>query len=76
MKAIDLNNIFTYHAPFGNQAERYEKLRAQVKFLAMIVLELTPECAEQTIAIRKLQEAVMFANAAIAINEKPDEVVT
>ena len=73
MKAIDLNNIFTYHAPFGNQAERYEKLRSQTKFLAMIVLELTPECAEQTIAIRKLQEAVMFANAAIAINETKPE---
>jgi hypothetical protein len=74
MRSIDLNNIFKYHAPFGDQTDRYEKIRSQAKFLAQIVLELTPECAEQTIAIRKLQEAVMFANAAIAINEKPEDV--
>ena len=65
----NLNNIFTYHAPFGDQAERYTKLRAQGKVLAQTIMDLSLPSAEQTIAIRKVQEAIMFANAAIAINE-------
>ena len=69
MKQEELNNIFTYHSPVGDQAERYGQLRACGKSLAESIVALTPSSREQTIAIRKVQEAVMFANAAIAINE-------
>lgn len=60
---------FTYHPPKGNQAERYVAIRNKAKELAMTIVELTPRCADQTAAIRKVREAVMTANAAIAINE-------
>ena len=66
---MDLDNVFTYHAPFGNQAPRYERLRAAGKEFAQVIQGLTPASPEQTIAFRKVQEAVMFANAAIALNE-------
>ena len=66
---------FTYHPPFGTQAERYVKIRDKAKELALVIAELTPSCADQTVAIRKVREAVMTANAAIAINEvKPEEI--
>lgn len=65
---------FTYHSPFGTQPERYVKLREKAKELALLIVELTPVCADQTAAIRKLRECIMTANAAIAINEvKPPE---
>ncbi len=66
---LDLANIFTYHAPVGDQLARYARLREAALRFAGTVADLTPESAEQTLAIRKVQEAVMFANAAIAINE-------
>lgn len=61
--------IFTYHAPKGDQAARYETLRGQAKNLAIIIHMNCPESREKSLAITKLQECVMFANAAIAINE-------
>lgn len=64
-----IESEFTYHPPHGNQSERYVKIRDKAKELAMTIAELTPKCADQTAAIRKVREAVMTANAAIAINE-------
>lgn len=60
---------FTYHPPKGDQTERYVKIRDAAKELAYIIMENTPACPDQTVAIRKVREAVMTANAAIAINE-------
>ena len=34
------------------------------------VLDNTPECREQTIAVNKLQEAMFWANAAVARNHE------
>lgn len=70
---LDLDNIFTYHAPLGDQAERYTRLREAAKEFAKLIVELTPESAEQTLAIRDVQRATMLANAAIAINEAGQE---
>lgn len=72
MPYLDLDNIFSYHKPFGTQSDRYERLRAKAKEYAQLIQELTPESAEQTLAIRKIQEASMLANAAIAINEREE----
>lgn len=68
---INLDQMFTYHKPTPEQAERYYKLRAAAKRHAQIVSELTPESPEQTLAIRQIHAASMLANAAIAVNE-PD----
>lgn len=70
-KAIaELDNIFTYHRPIGNQPQRYEALRAQAKELARTVLELCPPSRERSLAITAIQQSTMWANAAIAINEE------
>lgn len=66
---LDLDNIFTYHAPQPDQVDRYNKLRVEAKALAARIVALTPQSAEQTLAIRKLEECVFYANAAIARNE-------
>lgn len=69
----DLDNLFTYHAPFGDQAARYEKISLAAKEFARVVMENTPKCADQTFAIRKIIDARMSANMTISLNEeKPD----
>lgn len=68
-----VNNIFTFHPVQGNQAQRYEYLRSVGRMLAHDILAMTPKSREQSVAITKLQEVIMWANAAIAINEKSEE---
>jgi hypothetical protein len=65
---MDLDNIFNYHPPQPDQIAKYETIRAGAKAFAAIILEHTPKSADQTASIRKLREAVMTANAAIALN--------
>lgn len=57
---------FTYHAPKGDQQERYVRIREKAKELAKVIAECAPMCADRTVALRKLRECVMTANAAIA----------
>ena len=68
-----INNDFVYHAPHGDQVERYASLREAGRQLAIKIVESTPVSREQSLALTKLEEAVMWANAAIARNEKPGE---
>lgn len=63
-----LQDIFSYHSPTGNQPEQYIKIRNAALEFAKVVIAQTPPCADQTTAIRKIREAVMTANAAIALN--------
>ena len=65
----DLLNWFTYHSPTGNQPIQYAKIREAGYNLANVILNETPPSADQTAAIRKVREAVMTANAAIACEE-------
>lgn len=57
---------FEYHAPKPEQVEQYNTLRAAALQFANVVLACTPNGPDQTTAIRKIREAVMTANAAIA----------
>jgi len=63
----NVEDVFTYHAPSGDDPMHYGAVRAAAKQLAMVILECTPACADQQAAIRLLREAVMTANAAIAL---------
>jgi hypothetical protein len=57
---------FTYHAPAGDDPMHYTALREAGNALARTIAEHTPRCADQSAAIRKVREAVMTANAAVA----------
>jgi hypothetical protein len=60
---------FTYHKPKEDQAVRYEDLRLEAKGLALRILGSCPPSRERSLALTKLEEAVMWANASIARNE-------
>jgi hypothetical protein len=61
-----LENWFTYHAPEPDQISKYGIIRDAGLNLARTILDNTPSSADQANAIRKVREAVMTANAAIA----------
>lgn len=65
-----LQNDFTYHAPFGDQAVRYGELRDAGKRLAEAVVIRTPVCREQSLALTKIEEAIFWANAAVSRHER------
>ena len=63
-----LDSVFTYHPPEDGQPERYLRLRATARVLAETVMEETKTSREQSLALTAIQEAVMWANAAVAIH--------
>ena len=61
-----LDAWFTWHPPTEAQKVSYGKINAAARVLAQVIIEETPVCADQSAAIRKVREARMTANAAIA----------
>jgi hypothetical protein len=68
-----VGNDFTYHPPHGDQVERFTDLRSMARSMAQIIVSCTPVSREQSLALTNLEQALMWANAAIARNEKPAE---
>jgi hypothetical protein len=60
---------FTYHSPKDDQPLRYQSLRVDAKVLAENIVSACPPSRERSLAMTKLEEAVMWANASIARNE-------
>lgn len=68
--AAQVQRSFVYHPPKNDQAERSAEIRDLARAYATTMLRLTPPSREQSLALTHLEEAVMWANAAIARNEK------
>ena len=69
MSGDELHARFTYHPPKGDQPERYGRLRDFGKQLAELIDLECPESREKSLALTKVEEAVMWANASIARRE-------
>ena len=67
---MNIENNFKYHAPLPGQPEKYELIRGKAKELAYLIEEICPESRERSLAMTKLEETVMWANASIARNEQ------
>lgn len=65
----NLDDVFTYHPPNDqNTIDKYRLIREKAKELASLIIQLCPECADTSAAVRHIREGVMTANAAIALN--------
>lgn len=66
-----LSNNFTYHPVKTDelQEHRYQALRNNGKKLAELFYQFCPPSRELSLAITNLEQAIMWANAAIARNE-------
>ena len=68
MKPTDaeLENRFIYHAPDETRKLKHAAVTAAMLSLAKEIRDLTPAGRCQAVALTKLEEARMWANAAIA----------
>lgn len=57
-----------YHSPKEGQTEKYEAIREKAKELAYLIEEACPNSREKSLAITKLEECSMWANASVARN--------
>lgn len=64
-----IEQAFVYHPPKHDQVGRFHAIRQEALNFARLIAQTTPESREQSLALTKLEEAVMFANAAIARHE-------
>lgn len=68
MSNPQIENNFKYHAPKPGQSEIYEQIREKAKELADLIDEKCPKSREASLAMTNLEQAVMWANAAVARN--------
>lgn len=68
MSDYPLDNNFVYHAADEDQAARYTIIRQTAKDFAALILRYTPDSREQALALTNLEQAVFWANAAVARN--------
>jgi hypothetical protein len=64
-----IENNFKYHAPKEGQPQKYEEIRNTAKNLAYYIDQNCPNSREKSLALTKLEEVVMWANASIARND-------
>lgn len=62
-----LDEVFKYHTPDQQQIAAYTAIRRAARALAEIIILECPPSADRTAALRKVREAVMTANASIAL---------
>lgn len=63
-----IENNFSYHSPKFGQPQLYEQIRDSAKELAYLINNVVPDSREKSLAMTKLEETVMWANAGIARN--------
>ncbi len=63
-----LNHIFSYHSPTSETLPKYAALREAARHFAKTILMNVPPGADRTLAIVKVREAVMTANAGVALD--------
>lgn len=66
---MNLKNNFTYHPPKEGQPEKYSNIRELAHIYAEFLQSNCPQSRELSIALTKIEESVMWANASIARNE-------
>jgi hypothetical protein len=63
----DIAHRFAYHAPDTDQrVHAHTELRAACRHLAYTIDDLCPEGREKSLAMTKVEEAMFWANAAVA----------
>ena len=73
MSPDDIHNRFSYHPPLSEERKlAHERVRDGAERLAMSWAGNLPSGREASLAITKLEEAMFWANAALARAADPD----
>lgn len=62
----DLENTYRYHKPDSITNMKYDMIRNEAMRLAAAIESVCPESREKSLAHTNLEQATMWANAAIA----------
>lgn len=62
-----VRSVLTYHSPDSEQIGKFGNVRTAAEMMVRSIVQNCPECEDRTAAIRKVREAMMTANAAIAL---------
>jgi len=65
-----LDAWFDVRMPSANQLFYFERISKSAKNLVKIIDKLVPDCADKSVAFRKIREATLDAFNAICIKEK------
>ena len=68
MNKEQIKHNFTYQKPTSIDIAKYEFIRDEAADFGDVINNACPESREKSIAITKLEECIMWANAAIARN--------
>jgi len=68
----EVQDQFAYHPATPTTATTHNELRAAFATHAAHIWELIPDGPEKTLAMRKLQESLMYANLAVAMTAPVD----
>lgn len=67
----ELARRFNYHQPPNQRVvDKHQQVREGCHYAANVVATACPEGREKALALTKLEEAMMWANAAIARNQE------
>lgn len=62
----EIEKNFSFHPVKEGQPELYNSVRDKAKQLAYTIKDVCPDSREKSLAMTKLEEALMWANASIA----------
>lgn len=66
--SVEIDDRFKYHKPTEEKAAMHEAVRSDIASISRYFEIQLPDSRERSIAITKLEEAMFWANAAIARN--------
>ena len=64
-----IEGSFKYEPPDEEQVQKHTRMRDDAKKLALDIVGMCPDVRARSMALTKLEEAVFWANAAIARRE-------
>lgn len=70
---MNIEEYFTYHKPDDEDIRKYYEIREKAKELAYLIVKECPKGKESGVALDKLKEGVMWANASIALKHLSEE---
>lgn len=69
----EIHERFKHHPPTPERIESHQVIRNTSEDLAHVYVDILPDSREKSLALTALQEAAMWANAALAIHGPDNE---